>query len=83
MVACTLLFGDALQSPHHSPGGKSMTMLKRFVASTALSLALVAAAAPALHAAWLHCTGCVYMGSGVDEYGAYDEYWCNECHIDP
>jgi hypothetical protein len=57
-------------------------MLKRFAASVALSLSLVAVAAPSLHAYIIHCTGCVYVGSGVDEFGAYDEYWCRECHVD-
>ena len=58
-----------------------MLNVKRIAASLALSLALVATAAPSLQAAILHCTGCVYVGSGVDEYGYYDEYWCNECPI--
>jgi hypothetical protein len=59
-----------------------MLNIKRIAASIALSLALVATAAPSLQAAILHCTGCVYLGSGVDQYGAYDAYLCNECHID-
>ena len=30
---------------------------------------------PSLQAQTLHCTGCVYMGSGFDEYGYYEEYY--------
>jgi hypothetical protein len=58
-------------------------MLKRFFASLALSLALVAFGAPALRADVLHCTGCTYEGSFEDEYGdTWDVYECDECHID-
>lgn len=59
-----------------------MLNIKRIAASIALSLALVATAAPSLQAAILHCTGCSYVGSGSDQYGSYDVYECDECHID-
>jgi hypothetical protein len=58
-----------------------MSSFKKFVASLALSLAAVAVASPALQAAGFYCWGCTYVGSGVDEFGYYDEFVCDGCII--
>lgn len=56
-------------------------MLKRFAASLALSLALVAFGAPAASAQTVHCTGCTYEGSFRDENGdTWHVFACDECH---
>lgn len=56
-----------------------MSYLKKFVASLALSLAVVSVSAPALKAQSFYCWGCHYVGSGYDEYGYYDEFECDGC----
>jgi hypothetical protein len=58
-----------------------MTTLKRFVASLALSLALLLAAQPAA-AASFYCWGCQYQGSFYDGNGdQWDVYNCDGCII--
>jgi len=58
-----------------------MTTLKRFVASLALSLALLFAAVP-LTAQGFYCWGCEYQGSFDDQNGdRWDVYLCDGCII--
>jgi hypothetical protein len=58
-----------------------MSTLKRFVASLALSLALLFAALPAA-AQGFYCWGCDYAGSFRDDNGdQWDVYYCDGCII--
>ena len=60
-----------------------MTTLKRFVASLALSLALLFAAVPLMaQGIGFYCWGCEYQGSFDDQNGdRWDVYLCDGCVI--
>ena len=60
-----------------------MPTLKRFIASLALSLALLFAARPVLAQGVFHCDYCEYLGTFHDSNGdTWDLYDCYGCQFD-